>query len=215
VEDHVAIQQMMRAAVELIAGYKVIGYAADLAAARELVRRERPDLIVLDLVLPSGSGLGLLAELRELCPRSRVVVFSGNLRPGTIRAALVSGAHGLVEKTATLDEFHQALRAVGSGQVYYSRYASEAVRKIVDRRRGEPPGIVRLTDREKAVLRAIGEGLSSKEISVRLGISWHTVVHHRTRLAKKTGVRGSARQARYAVQLGLLADSVEGAAEAV
>jgi DNA-binding NarL/FixJ family response regulator len=214
VEDHSALHGMMRAVVESVPGFRVAGYAKDLASARELCRREKPALVILDLGLPQGSGLTLLPELRTLSPLTRVMIFSGNLRAATIRAALLSGAHGLVEKTASLEEFEQALRAIGSGQVYFSRFASEEIRSLVQRRAGGPPPIVRLTEREKAVLRAVAEGLSSKQISSRLGLSPHTVVNHRTRLAKKIRVRGVAQLSRYAVQIGLLGGEVEGAADA-
>jgi len=208
IDDHTAIIEMMQRVVDSIDGHKVIGYAMNAAAARELCRREQPDLIVLDLVLPNVAGFALHDELRGICPRARVVIFSGHLRMATIRDALLRGAHGLVEKSATLDEFHQALRSVGSGQIYFSRAASEAIRKIVNRDPAQAVRLPRLTDREKAVLRAIAEGLSSKEISDRLGISRHTVVNHRTRLVKKTGLRGAAQLARYAVQIGLVGDTV-------
>jgi DNA-binding NarL/FixJ family response regulator len=201
--------------VEGIPGYQVVGYAQDVASARELCRQEQPAVLILDLGLPRGSGLGLLPELRTVSPQTRVIIFSGLLRAASIRAALLSGAHGLVEKTAPLQEFEQALRAVGSGQVYFSRFASEEIRSLVQRRADAPPRIVRLTDREKAVLRAVAEGLSSKQISVRLGLSHHTVVNHRTRLAKKIRVRGVAQLSRYAVQIGLLESEVEGAADAM
>jgi len=209
IDDHTAIIGMMARVVEAIAGYKVIGCAMSAPEARELCRRSQPDLIVLDLVLPNVVGFSLHEELRRVCPRARVVIFSGHLRGAAIRDALLSGAHGLVEKSASLEEFDQALRSVGAGQIYFSRAASDAIRRIVHRDPAQPVPAARLTDREKAVLRAIAEGLSSKEISVRLGISPHTVVNHRTRLVKKTGLRGVAQLARYAVQLGLVPETID------
>jgi len=186
----------------------VVGCAMDAAEAREVCRRERPDLIVLDLVLPEARGFALHDELRGICARARVLVFSGHLRSASIRDALLSGAHGLVEKSASLEEFRHALRAVGSGQIYFSRASSEVIRKIVNRDPAHAVRSVRLTEREKAVLRALAEGLSSKEISARLGISRHTVVNYRTRLVKKTGLRGVAQLSRYAVQIGLVGDVI-------
>ena len=214
VEDHTAVLEMMKAAVEGIPGFQVVRSAGDVAAAAELCGRMQPTLVVLDLGLPQRSGLALLPELRRLCPGARVLIFSGNLRPSSIRSALLSGAHGLVEKTATLAEFESAIRAVGNGQVYFSRFASEEVSGLIHRRPAGSVRLVRLTDREKAVLCAIAEGLSSKEISARLRISPHTVVNHRTRLSKKVRVRGVARLSRYAVQIGLLDGTVEEAADA-
>ena len=214
VEDHTAILDMMRAAVEGLPGFKVVGCAGELEAAEKICRREQPALVILDLGLPRGSGLDLLPALASLCPLTRVLIFSGTLRPASIRAALLAGAHGLVEKTATLEEFETAVRAVANGQVYFSRFASETISSLVARRPASAPRVVRLTEREKAVLRAIAEGLSSKEISARLRISPHTVVNHRTRLAKKIRVHGVAKLSRYAVQIGLIDSAVEEAPDA-
>ena len=104
---------------------------------------------------------------------------------------------------------------MGSGQIYFSRFASDAIRKIVDRRPGQSARWTRLTEREKAVVRAIAEGLSSVQISKRMGISHHTVADYRARVSRKTGIKGVAQFARYAVQIGLVADTVEGAADAL
>jgi DNA-binding NarL/FixJ family response regulator len=215
VEDQTAIREMMKGAVEALEGYRVIAHAGDLEEAGRLCRQQQPDILVLDLALPSGSGFDLIPGLREACPRTRVVIFSGHLRLGIIRRALLSGAHGFVEKTAALEEFHRALRAAGSGQVYFSRFASEQVRQLV---RSDAKGAhrtVRLTERERGVLHLIAEGLGSKQISDKLGLSRHTIGNVRARLARKTGLRGVARLSRYAVQIGLIADAVDGAVDPI
>ncbi len=205
IDDHVAVVEMIRQVVEL-AGFQVVGSAEEVGAALELCRREQPDLIILDLVMPPASGLALLIELRTACGRSRIMIFSGNLSAAAIQRALTSGAHGLVEKTAPLGEFRAALHAVGAGRIYFSRAASETVRGLVNLKPARASRAVRVTEREKTVLQAVARGLSSKEISVELGLSIHTVVNHRTRLMKKTGLRGVAQLSRYAVQLGLVED---------
>ncbi len=213
IEDHTAIRDLLKASIEAFPGYRVVGQAGDVADARELCRAKQPALVVLDLGLPSGPGLSLLAELPSLAPRSRVVVFSANLRPGAVRSALLAGAYGLVEKTAELGELHQALGAAARGQVYLSHFASEAIRRMVGGRSGGRRGVIRLTPREKSVLRGIALGRGAKEIALELGISRHTVAGCRARISRKSGVAGAARLARYAVQLGIVPDSVEGAAE--
>jgi DNA-binding NarL/FixJ family response regulator len=196
---------MLKQVVESSPGYTVVGSASEARMALDLCRKVQPDLIVLDLVLPPASGLTLLVELRAACARTRFIIFSGFLHAASIQHALSSGAHGLVEKMAALDEFREAMRAVSSGKVYFCRSASEEIRNMVNLKatRAAP-----LTEREKNVLQAIANGFSSKEISTRLGISVHTVVNHRTRLMKKTGLRGAAQLARYATQIGLVDDVV-------
>jgi DNA-binding NarL/FixJ family response regulator len=202
---------MMARFVEEVADCEVVGCAREAGAALELCRREQPDVIVLDLILsaePRGagaeSGAALLPELRTCCGRAKILVFSGCLRPVWIRRLLLAGVHGLVEKMAEGEELGEALQALGAGRVYYSRFASEEIRRIVHRNGAQRASMASLTEREERVLRAVAEGLSSKEISARLGISVHTVVNHRCSLMKKTGRRGAAQLTRYAVESGAL-----------
>jgi DNA-binding NarL/FixJ family response regulator len=204
IDDHVAIVEMIRQFVETAPGFRVIGSAAEVVAALELCRREQPDLIILDLVMPPASGLALLNELRIACAQARVMIFSGNLEAATIERALSSGAHGLVDKSAPPGEFREALAAVTAGRIYFSRAASEAIRTFVSLQPARAGRGVRLTEREKTVLQAIARGLTSKEISVELSLSVHTIVNHRTRLMRKTGLRGVAQLARYAALAGLV-----------
>jgi DNA-binding NarL/FixJ family response regulator len=206
IDDHVSILEMIQQVVDSVPGYQVAGAAAEAGAALDLCRREQPDLIILDLVMPPASGLALLIELRAACELSRIMIYSGNLQAATIQRALSSGAHGLVDKTAPLGEFREAFQAVGAGRVYFSRAASEAVRSLVNLKPPRATRGFRLSEREKTVMQAIARGLSSKEISAELGLSIHTIVNHRTRLMKKTGLRGVAQLSRYAAQVGLVED---------
>jgi DNA-binding NarL/FixJ family response regulator len=207
IDDHGAIIEMLRQFVDSVPGCKVVASASEAVAALDLCRREQPDLIILDLALPPTSGLALLDDLRLACGSARVIIFSGHLNSASIRHALASGVHGLVEKMAPLDEFREAIRMVSSGNVYFCRSVSEEIRTMVNLKATKT---ARLTEREKHVLQAIADGFSSKEISARLGISVHTVVNHRTRLMKKTGLRGAAQLARYATQIGLVDEVVSG-----
>jgi DNA-binding NarL/FixJ family response regulator len=208
VDRHRAVADMTARAVEAIPGFVVAGLACDLAAMRKLCARERPDLVVVDLVLPGSSGMGVLAEVRAIAGKTRVLIFSSVLRPELVRGALLSGAHGLVERTAPLEEFCAALRSVAAGQIHFGQTGSEEIRCLVGRGPGDARPRARLSDRERAVLCDIADGLSSKEISARLGISVHTVVHHRAGLMRKTGLRGAAQLSRYAVEMGLVEETM-------
>jgi two-component system response regulator DevR len=213
VDDHVSIVEMMRGVVESLPGFSVAGQAHSAGQAIARCAATRPDIVILDLALGSDSGLDLIAELRAVWPALRIIIFSGILRATSIKRALAAGAHGLLEKNASLDEFHSALTSVAAGEVYFSRFASETIRTMVHARASARPKAVRLTERDKTILAAIGEGLSSKQISARLGITSHAVINYRARLMKKTGVRGVAQLVRFAVGQGLASDQVEGAAE--
>jgi DNA-binding NarL/FixJ family response regulator len=213
IDDHVSIVEMMRGVVESMTGFEVAGQAHTARQAVQLCADTKPDIAILDLALGSDSGLNLMAELKAAWPTVRIIIFSGILRAASIKRALSAGAHGLLEKNASLDEFHSALTAVGRGDVYFSNFVSETIRSIVLGRAASRPRAVRLTDRDKQILRAIGEGLSSKQISDRMGISAAAVINHRARLMKKTGVHGMAELVRFAVGQGLASEEVEGAAE--
>lgn len=208
VDRHRAVLDMMTRIIESLPGFAVVGHAGDAGAIRQLCRREQPDVVIVDLMLPGSSGMGVLAEVREVSGQARVLIFSSILRPELVRGAVLSGARGLVGRSSTLGEFCQALRAVASGQIHFDRSGNDEIRNLVGRRPGDRRHHARLTEREKAVLCGIADGLSSKEISARLGISVHTVVHHRGRLMRKTGLRGAAQLSRYAVEVGLVGETM-------
>jgi DNA-binding NarL/FixJ family response regulator len=204
VDDHVAVLEMLRQFIGALPGFQVVGSAADSERGLALCAREQPDLVVLDLVLAPVTGLALLPELLAACPLVRILIYSGYLHAATVRLALARGAHGLVEKSAGIGELVRGLEAVSAGRVYFSSGPSEEVRQLVRRARERPAPDAALTDRERAVLRAIASGLSSKEIADRLDLTLHTVGGLRARLRRKTGLRGVAQLSRYAAELGLV-----------
>ena len=204
VDDHQAIIDMMTQVVDSIAGHKVVCAAKDAKAALQVFHQEQPDVLILDLVMPQFSGYFLLSELRKASCSTRVLVFSGNLSPVSIREGLAAGVFGFVEKAAPLQEFRTAILAVGAGQVYFDPKTSQVVHGLVNRNHKGPPVGPELTEREKTVLRLMALGQSSKEIAERLDISIHTVINHRSNLMKKTGLRRVAQLSLYAVQAGLI-----------
>lgn len=203
IDDHMAIIEMMTPVIESLPRFKVVASALDGETGLELCRRLQPDVIVLDLILPRVSGLALLGDLHAICPRARVLVFSGNMTPASVRGAFAAGAAGYVEKAGSLDEFRSAIQAVMSGQTYFGAHTSAVIKNLVCRNvtvQNE------LTDREKLVLRYIAEGCSSKQIAGKLGISVHTVLNHRSRLMQKTGLHRVAQLSLHAAQLGLVGE---------
>ncbi len=203
VDDHRAIIEMMTPVVESLPGFKVIGSALEGGPALVVCRKLQPDVVVLDLILPQTSGLVLLADLKAVCPNSRILVFSGNLSPAAIRGAFAAGASGFVEKAGSLDEFRAALHAVVAGQTYFGTHTSAVIKNLVCRNASPQ---TELTPRERMILRHIAEGLSSKEIAKKLGISVHTVLNHRSRVMQKTGLHRVAQLSLHAAQLGLVTE---------
>lgn len=208
VDDHTALVEMLQPFIDGLPNCRCVGWAVDRAAALELIRREKPDLLVLDLQLPAGSGLELLEAVQEVAPKIRAIVFSGYLRSAVVQRALEAGVFGLVTKGSSLEELREAILAARAGRAYLSRDVSAALRELVIAQsnavaEGDP-----LSEREIVILREIAEGFRSKEIAERLGVSIHTIVNHRSRLMRKTGLRGVAQLSRYATQIGLVTADV-------
>lgn len=203
VDDHEAIIEMMTLVIESMPGYVVVGHAMNVAQAVQVCRRERPNVIVLDLVLQDDSGLALLDAVKRACPVVRVLVFSGNIWSATLRGALAAGVHGVLEKMASLADFRTALQTVSEGRVYFSPLVSEQLRNLVNRRTTAIKRPVPLTSREKTVLRHLAEGFTAREVAAMLGISSYTVANHRSNLMHKIGLRGVAQISLYAAQIGL------------
>ena len=211
VDDHIVVVEMLRQLIGELPGFEVVGWAADAAPAIELAERERPNIIVLDLVLQRSFGMSVLSELRSRLPETRFLIFSGNLRLSAVRQALAAGVLGMIDKGASLDEFRVTLEQVAAGQPYFAGEAGALIRELVQRRGEEKPSVVELSPREQTVLRLLAAGLSSKEIASRLGLSVHTVVNHRSNLMRKTGLHRVAQLSLYAAEIGLVgADDVPG-----
>lgn len=205
VEDHVLFREMLTGVVNAIEGLRVVGWACNESEAITLCWRERPDLIVLDLMLPENHGTGTLTRLSSICRQARILIFSGNLNPGIIRQVLAAGSYSLVGKGVTLDEFRRALQAAAAGRTYFSPEIAADIRSMVLAPGAVPEsGGQPLTAREELVLGCLARGMNSREIATALGLSPHTVANHRSRLMRKLGLHRVAQLSLYAASRGLL-----------
>lgn len=204
IDDHTVLNEAITAVVNTIPGCEMAGSAGDESSAIELCQREQPDVILLDLVLSSGSGLSVLEKVKPICPRARVLVFSGNLNARYIRQALAAGAIGVVGKRTSLDEFRAALRAAIAGRPFFCNESSEAIKQIVTQTDDRSSPQLSLSPRQKSILKLVALGLNSRQIAAKLGISVNTVMNHRSLLMKKTGLHGVAQLSVYAADRGLI-----------
>jgi DNA-binding NarL/FixJ family response regulator len=207
VDDHAAIIGMMTQVVESLDGFKVVGSALDAESTMSVCREQTPDIVILDLVLPDVSGLSLLNELNAIRPKPRILIFTGSLNPSAMRGALAAGVLGVVEKMASLEIFRAALKSVAEGQTYFGPLAGDIIKGLVSRNAGTKTVTVELTKRETTVLQYVAQGLSSRQIADKLGLSVHTVINHRSNLMKKTGLHRVAQLSLYAVQTGLVGET--------
>jgi DNA-binding NarL/FixJ family response regulator len=191
-DDHPLVRSGVRAALEAQGGLRVVAEAEDAAAALDLARRLKPDLVLLDLSMP-GDAFAALARLARLC---RVVVLSMHGAPEHIRMALALGARGYVLKEDSPRELARVLRDALDGRP--GGLSARAGRALRD---GAGSG---LTAREREVLALVAKGLTSRQLASRLGISARTVETHRQRLMRKTGARNVAELVRLALSQGFL-----------
>jgi DNA-binding NarL/FixJ family response regulator len=206
IDDHSSIIEMLTQVVEGISGYKVVGSAKDAVKGLALCREVKPDIVILDLVMPGISGLAVLDELKGLSPKSRVLIFAGSANTSSVYGAMSAGVAGFVEKTCSLEEFRCAITTVASGRVYFDSHASEIIKNMVNRNPAAQFLNVKLTPREKTVLGFIANGLSSKEIAALMDVSVHTVNNHRSRMMKKLGLHRVAQLTLHAARIGLVSE---------
>jgi DNA-binding NarL/FixJ family response regulator len=211
VEDQTAVRQMLAHVLDLETGYEVVGEAGDGYEAVKLIRETLPDLVILDAKLPGMNGHEVLIALQDLLPNLRVLVFSGYENPILIRDMLSHGAHGFIEKTASLSELRQGIDAVSNGGTYFGPAAAHSIRDLVTSPSTSPDSKSLMTDREREVLKLIAESHSTKQIAVRLGLSVKTVDNHRTNLMRKLDLHDVASLTRFAIQIDLInADKIPG-----
>lgn len=206
-DDHDVVRQGLRALIERERGLSVIGEAADGLEAVEMVERLRPQILVLDLMMPGLNGLEVARRVSRRWPQTRVIVFSMYASEAYVLEALRNGASGYVLKEAGASHLLHAIREVAAGRRYLSPpFSDQAVEAYVARSRSEPlDPYDRLTAREREVLHLAAEGRSNREVAQRLSISPRTAETHRATLLRKLGLRNQTELVRYALQRGILA----------
>lgn len=157
----------------------------------KLMSGHRVDLVVLDILLPDGSGVDVLLRLKKMLRKPRVLMVTAVDRPLPLRAALDGGADGIVSKGAPLEHLRLAVQTVMAGGRYIDP-AAAAVLQTANPETGQP-----LTAREQQVAIHIARGLTTKAIAETLCISTKTITNHRTAFMKKIGARNTADVTRY------------------
>lgn len=200
-DDHVLVRQSLRTLLER-EGFAVVGEAANGRDAVRIVRRESPDVAVLDVSMPLFNGLDAAAELSRDCPNVKVVILTHHDEYQYVTQALRCGVKGYVLKTQVASDLVQAIRQVRSGQVYLSPGVSRAVAEGYG---GTGDSTDVLSVRERQVLQLIAESKSTKDIAALVGLSPKTIESHRTKLMRKLDIHDTAGLVRYAIRKGIIA----------
>ena len=179
--------------------YDVVGESGTGQAAIEVCLRTKPDILLLDLMLPGMNGCDVMRRLQSELPMLRVLFFSGATRLPLITEAIQLGASGFVSKLRPWQTILDAVNLVAEG----GRYFDPSVAHLVTRS-PEQADWQSLTPREREVVQLIAESRTTKEIAQLMGISVKTADKHRTRMMEKLHLHDSAAVTRYAIQAGLI-----------
>jgi len=207
-DDHEVVRSGLRALVDGTTGMAVVGEARDGAEAVLRARELRPDVVVMDVSMPSLDGAQATERIRRDCPGVRVLALTMHEDRGHLTRLMQAGASGYLPKRAAAEELVRAIQVVAGGGTYVDPLlAGSLLGGAGDAGERGPAGPGRLSEREADVLRRIAWGASNKEIAVELGISTKTVETYKARIADKLGLRSRTDIVRYAVQQGWLAES--------
>ena len=196
-DDHRLMVEGTKQALERAGGFEVVGEATNGVQVLPLVRRLKPDLVLLDLRMPQMDGLTCLAKIKKEFPHMRVAILSVSQDPELIQTALKRGANAYIVKSIDPDDLAAALRQALDGNVFTTAGVTEDPGERAARDAG-------LTERELMIVRAVARGLSNEAVAKELWVAEQTVKFHLTNIYRKLGVSNRTEAARYAYEQGFV-----------
>lgn len=203
-DDHALVRAGIRALVEKIEDVVVVGEAGKGREAIELIKKLKPNLVLLDITMPEGSGFEVLDRLTKDFPEVRVIVLTVHEAGEYAIRALREGAAGFLPKSAASTELEQAIQTVIRGEVYISPETSRKTLLEYGKGATKRELLATLSPRQREVLRLITEGRTTKQIAQELEISVKTVESHRAQLMERLDIHDVAGLVRYAITVGLI-----------
>ena len=206
VEDHAMVRAGLRALLERADDIKIVGEASNGQEAIEMTMTLKPDLLVMDIMMPRLNGIQAAEQIRALKLPTSILLLSMYSDEGLIHQAMHSGVKGFVLKTSVSEELLQAIHAVARGETFLSKSVSSIVMDRITRPNTQQTDnpIDSLSPREKEIMQLIAEEHTSSEIGKILVISEKTVEKHRANLMDKLHVRNMAGLVRLAIKYGLI-----------
>jgi len=195
-EDHTIVRWALKEALGKAEDIEVVGEAGTAAETLEMVKRDRPEVLLLDITLPDKSGFDVLSELRLLDTAPLVIVLTWHTEPSYAARAIAAGAHGYLTKSVEPEALMAAIRAVSRGE----QVIPPGIDLLLDKGDRHPASV--LTAREAQVMEMLARGLTNREIAEHLEISIKTVDTHRGHVLKKLGLRNNSELTRFAVKHG-------------
>lgn len=210
-DDHPLLRFGIKEYLSTDARMEIVGEAEDYDVVLQQTTDLLPDVVVLDIGLPNGSGIDLVHRIKEISTSTRVLILSGFEQLEFIRSAFAAGADGYLTKASATKEIHAAILAVckGNGEKYldpkinFEELYSELPKNFKPH---SPSSTVALSNREKDVLLYLAEGHTYSAIATHFGISARSVETYRIRIFEKLGLKSRVDLVRYAVEIGLLSN---------
>jgi two-component system, NarL family, invasion response regulator UvrY len=202
-DDHAVVRRGLRQILAETPDILVSGEASTIPEVRQLVHDQRWDVVVLDINMPGGSGIELVAELKRATPSARVLVLTVYSEDQYAVRAIRAGAAGFLTKESAPERLIEAVRKIAGGGRYVSAELGEALASVVAGEVGGAPH-ERLTDREFEVFKMLAAGRTVSQVAQELGLSVKTVSTHRTRILKKMEMKTNAELTQYGVKSRIL-----------
>jgi DNA-binding NarL/FixJ family response regulator len=198
-DDHLVVRQGLRMFLTDDPDMEVVGEAADGAEAVRLANELKPDVVLMDMLMPVMDGIAATAQIRSDLPDTEVIALTSVLEDDAVIGAVKAGAIGYLLKDAEPEELRAAIKAAAAGQVHLTpRAAARLMREV-----RAPDNPQSLTEREIDVLRLLAGGKANKEIAAALTIGEQTVKTHVSNILMKLGVQSRTQAALHAAQIGL------------
>ncbi len=203
-DDHPIVREGLRAVIQARSDMSIVGEARDGEEAVRKVLELRPDVILMDLIMPGKNGIEAIRDIRKAIPTACLLVLTSFVEDEQVFAAIKAGALGYILKDSTPQELIEAIRCVHRGQ---SSLHPAVARKLIlrfDQGEQEKPGAERLTERELEVLKYVAHGLSNQEIARHLFVGEGTVRFHVSNILSKLQLENRTQAVLYALREGMV-----------
>jgi two-component system response regulator NreC len=205
VDDHPMIRKGLHDLLSDVSDFWIVGEAADGLEALREIELKKPDVLVIDMMMPNLNGLEVLKQTRRISPHTQTIIFSMQSAEVYVAEAIKAGAAGYILKDTGPGEIVEAIHSVMGGNRYLSEQLSEKLDAISPRAENSALDLSpTLTMREREIVQMVAEGQSSNQIGNKIGISPRTVEIHRSNLMKKLRLKNQAELILYAIKHGII-----------
>jgi two-component system response regulator DevR len=196
-DDHEVVREGLRGLIARQDGMSVVGEAGTVAEVVEAAARTRPDVVIMDVRLPDGSGVEACRTIREMRPETKVIMLTSYADDDALFASIIAGASGYLLKQTRGQAVADAIIAVASGRSLLDPDVTGKVLERIRQSRDDDPVLTSLTEQERKVLAGLAEGQSNREIGEKLFLSEKTIKNYVSRILDKLGLSRRAEAAAF------------------